>query len=136
MPADTVKHAPERIWATVNGMSTRLPDGARQFIGGWSEDPDRDRVTEYVRADLCRAPDPVREKLVEALDRIFSYVSYVNIHGVGDQPEPNGHPQPLRVPPDEFWRIFQEIGSLASGALAVAEGSSPALLAKGEKDHA
>lgn len=45
--------APARIWATVNGMSTRLPDGKRQFIGGWSEDPSRDRVTEYVRADIA-----------------------------------------------------------------------------------
>lgn len=45
---------PERIWATLNGMSTRLPDGKRQFIGGWSEDPERGRVTEYIRADLVK----------------------------------------------------------------------------------
>lgn len=45
---------PERIWATLNGMSTRLPDGKRQLIGGWSEDPERDHVTEFVRADLAK----------------------------------------------------------------------------------
>lgn len=61
-------------------------------------------------------------EMLEALDRIFSYVSYVNIHGVGDQPESNGLPQPMRVPPDEFARIFQEIGKLASSALSKAEG--------------
>ncbi len=56
---------------------------------------------------------------IEALERIFSYVSYVNIHGVGEQPEPNedGSPQAVRVHPDEFWRIFQEIGRIASEAL-------------------
>lgn len=46
--------SPERIWATVNGMSTRLPDGGRQFIGGWCEDAGRDRVTEYVRIDVVQ----------------------------------------------------------------------------------
>ncbi|WP_242221654.1 hypothetical protein [Shinella zoogloeoides] len=45
---------PERIWATVNGMSTRLPDGGRQLVGGWCEDAMRDRVTEYVRADVVQ----------------------------------------------------------------------------------
>lgn len=44
--------APERIFATVNGQSTRLPDGARQWVGGWSQDNGRQGVTEYVRADL------------------------------------------------------------------------------------
>jgi len=58
--------------------------------------------------------------MLAALDRIFSYVSYVNIHGIGEQPEPNGLPQPMRVPPDEFGRIFQEIGKLASEALSKA----------------
>lgn len=63
------------------------------------------------------------EALVKALDRIFSYVSYVNIHGVGEQPAPreDGLPQPMRVPPEEFARIFQEIGKLASAALNSAE---------------
>jgi len=54
---------PKRILATVNGMSTRLPDGKRQFIGGWSEDSDRPRAIEYVRADAV-------EGLVEALEFI------------------------------------------------------------------
>jgi hypothetical protein len=44
--------SPDRIFATVNGMSTRLPDGGRQFIGGWSEDRERPRAIEYIRADL------------------------------------------------------------------------------------
>ncbi len=44
--------APDRIFATVNGLSTRLPDGGRQLIGGWSQDPHRPRAVEYVRADL------------------------------------------------------------------------------------
>lgn len=42
---------PKRIWATVNGMSTRLPDGGRQLLGGWSEDPHRSGAIQYVRAD-------------------------------------------------------------------------------------
>lgn len=55
---------PERIWATLNGMSTRLPDGKRQFIGGWSEDPERGRVTPYTRTDLVEAE---RAECVEVL---------------------------------------------------------------------
>lgn len=47
--------APERIWATVNGASTRLPDGGRQLLGGWSQDPERPRAMEYVRADIHAA---------------------------------------------------------------------------------
>lgn len=52
MTADTAARAresrhPKRIWATVNGMSTRLPDGGRQLIGGWSEDKDRPGAAEY-----------------------------------------------------------------------------------------
>jgi hypothetical protein len=62
-------------------------------------------------------PIGANESTTEALDRIFSYVSYVNIHGVGRQPEPNGLPQPMRVSPEEFMRIFQEIGKIASAAL-------------------
>lgn len=59
----TKNNGPERIFAMVNGMSTRLPDGKRQFIGGWSEDSDRPRAIEYVRADAV-------EGLVEALEFI------------------------------------------------------------------
>jgi hypothetical protein len=62
--------------------------------------------------------------MCDALDRIFSYVSYINIHGVGEQPEPTGSPQPLRVAPEEFHRIFQDIGRLAREALAKAEQQS------------
>lgn len=51
---------PARVWATCNGMSTRLPDGHRQFVGGWSEDKDRPRAEQFIRADLV-------ESLVEAL---------------------------------------------------------------------
>lgn len=66
---------------------------------------------------IAAAPD-----MAAALDRIFSYVSYVNIHGVGEQPEPreDGFPQPMRVQPEEFQRIFQEIGTLASFTLSKA----------------
>jgi hypothetical protein len=66
--------------------------------------------------------------MYEALDRIFSYVSYVNIHGVGGQPEPTPEigPQPMRCPPDEFWRIFQDIGTRAAAAMALADGSATA----------
>jgi len=49
--------------------------------------------------------------------RIFMRVSYINIHGVGEQPEPTGLPQPMRASPDEFKRIWQEIGKLAGAAL-------------------
>jgi hypothetical protein len=44
---------PPRIFATVNGASTRLPDGGRQLLGGWSEDKDRPGAVEYVRADIA-----------------------------------------------------------------------------------
>jgi hypothetical protein len=78
-------------------------------------------ITEETRANarlIAAAPD-----LLEALDKIFSIVSYVNIHGVGKQPEatPEIGPQPLRCPHEEFWRLFQQIGKLSSDALAKAE---------------
>jgi hypothetical protein len=59
-------------------------------------------------------------ELRDALDKIFSIVSYVNIHGVGEQPEPTPEigPQAMRCQPEEFWRLFQQIGTLASEALA------------------
>lgn len=44
--------APSRIYATVNGASTRLPGGGRQLVGGWRERPDSPRTVEYIRADL------------------------------------------------------------------------------------
>lgn len=55
--------APARIFATVNGLSTRLPDGGRQLIGGWSQDPHRPRVVEYVRADLMAEVLPLVKRL-------------------------------------------------------------------------
>jgi hypothetical protein len=56
-------------------------------------------------------------RLRDALDKIFSLIAYVNIHGVGAQPEPSGEPQVMRVPPDEFHRIWTEIGDTARVAL-------------------
>ena len=52
---DRIERGPDRIWATVNGASTRVPDGGRQLLGGWSEDSERPRAIEYVRADLYAA---------------------------------------------------------------------------------
>lgn len=80
----------------------------------------QDQAPEFQCVPLYAAPTAAPD-MRAALDKIFSYVSYVNIHGVGEQPEPNGLPQPMRVPPDEFARIFQEIGKLASSALSKAE---------------
>lgn len=58
------------------------------------------------------------ERLRSALDQIFSLVSYINIHGVGEQPEAiPGCPQPIKASPDEFWRIWNQIGDIASAAL-------------------
>lgn len=61
--------------------------------------------------------DATVAKMRTALDEIFMRVSYINIHGVGEQPEPTGLPQPMRASPDEFKRIWQEIGKLAGAAL-------------------
>lgn len=58
--------APEKIWATVNGASTRLPDGGRQLLGGWSEDAGRPRAVGYVRADLHAALIAERDRLALA----------------------------------------------------------------------
>ena len=60
--------------------------------------------------------------LVEALETIFSRVSYINIHGVGGQPErdPDGNPQPMRVPVETFHYIWKEIGDTAAAALKFA----------------
>jgi hypothetical protein len=63
--------APKRIWATVNGASTRLPDGGRQLIGGWSEDKDIPRAVEYIRADLSalEAPAAASEVTEDQVER-------------------------------------------------------------------
>lgn len=59
--------APDRIWATVNGMSTRLPDGVRQLVGGWSQDAGRSGAVEYVRASTLEALQRENETLRQAL---------------------------------------------------------------------
>lgn len=65
-------------------------------------------------------------ELLDALDKILSIVSYINVHGVGEQPEPTPEigPQATRCPPSEFWRLFQQIGKLSSQALAKASYES------------
>ena len=63
-------YAPQRIWATVNGISTRLPSQCKQFIGGWSQDPTRPGATEYVRADLPNPLSAENAQLREALQKL------------------------------------------------------------------
>lgn len=75
--------APERIWASVNGMSTRLPDGGRQFIGGWSEDPARPRVTEYVRADIAEALESRCRELEAEVTRLRTALAFIKHGGRG-----------------------------------------------------
>lgn len=57
---------PAVIFATLNGHSTSIPGGKRHFVGGWSEDPTRGRVTTYVHADLAR-------EAMEALEEAWEY---------------------------------------------------------------
>ena len=52
---DGGSEAPERIFAKVNGFTTRHPDGSRALIGGWCERQE-DRSIEYIRDDLVPAP--------------------------------------------------------------------------------
>lgn len=59
---------PDRIWATVNGMSTRLPDGARQLVGGWSQDADRTGTVEYVLASTIESLQRENEALKKDRD--------------------------------------------------------------------
>lgn len=61
-------NAPDRIWATVNGMSTRLPDGVRQLVGGWSQDADRAGSVEYVRASTLEALQRENAELKNLID--------------------------------------------------------------------
>lgn len=71
--------APERIWATINGASTRIPDGGRQLIGGWSQDRDRPRAVEYVRADLYAALEAQlaeTRKALEIADAFFRCIRF------------------------------------------------------------
>jgi hypothetical protein len=82
--------APKRIWATVNGASTRLPDGGRQLIGGWSEDKDLPRAVEYIRADLSAIEAPaaaseVTEEMVErAAKKYHAHQHGQNLDDYGD----------------------------------------------------
>jgi len=71
-------NSPVRIWATVNGASTRLPDGARQLIGGWSEDSSRPRSTEYIRADVVASLTAERDRLREALARLVYEATHLS----------------------------------------------------------
>lgn len=59
--------APERIFATMNGMSTSLPGMRRSWVGGWSEDSEMERGTEYVRADIARARIAALEAALEQI---------------------------------------------------------------------
>lgn len=68
---------PAMIWATCNGMSTRLPDGHRQFVGGWSEDKDRPRAEQFIRADLV---EPLVEALKEARDALNGAPNTIGLH--------------------------------------------------------
>ena len=81
---------PDRIWATVNGMSTRLPDGARQLVGGWSQDAARAGSAEYVLAStleiLQRENDKLRQFLFPYADRTdISGISWDGKYLIGDK---------------------------------------------------
>lgn len=64
---------PDRIWATVNGMSTRLPDGARQLVGGWSQDAARAGSAEYVLASTLEILQRENEELRRDLSHEASH---------------------------------------------------------------
>lgn len=81
---------PDRIWATVNGMSTRLPDGARQLVGGWSQDAARAGSAEYVLAatleSLLRENEMLRRFLFPYADRTdISGISWDGKYLIGDK---------------------------------------------------
>lgn len=62
----------------------------------------------------------------ETLEWIAMIVSYITVHGVGEQPEPvSGHPQIMRVSRKDFAKLFAEIGTRARAALAALGGASP-----------
>jgi hypothetical protein len=86
------------------------------------KDPDNCAAARAVGGE--RAVTTNEQIMRDALDEIFSIVSYINIHGVGEQPEPTleSGPQPMRCPSGEFQWLFQRIGKLSSDALAKTEG--------------
>ena len=70
--------APDRIFATVNGSITRMPDHKTWLTGGWDEYASSPRAIEYVRADIVTSPqgDPSPQTHLvgkaEAFDRIVA----------------------------------------------------------------
>ena len=64
--------APDRIFATVNGSITRMPDHKTWLTGGWDEYASSPRAIEYVRADIVTSPqgDPSPQTLVGATECI------------------------------------------------------------------
>jgi hypothetical protein len=111
-------------WGAVRDIAGRLV--ARALTFNYMEE---DELKGYRRNKTDPAEEDARliasaPAMHDALDRIFSFISYINIHGVGEQLEViPGLPQPVLCHPDEFWRIFQDIGKLAAAALA--KGESP-----------
>ena len=96
-------------------MSDRIPGGNAITTITFSSDAPPEIATGPSDREIIAA-------LVEALDTIFSRVSYINIHGVGEQPgpDPDGNPQPMRVPVETFHYIWKEIGDTAAAALKLA----------------
>jgi hypothetical protein len=92
---------------------------AMAALDAWSDGAPANQIAGMLLVAVVDRDEAVAkiEKLREALDEIFTRISYINIHGVGEQPEPTGIPQPMRASPDEFRRIWQEIGNLAGAAL-------------------
>jgi len=69
--------APERIWATVNGLRTGMPGAHSWLIGGWeARAKQSERETEYVRKDLFDAVKAERDTLearVEVLTQALEF---------------------------------------------------------------
>ena len=119
------KHTPTPWRLGRNGVDFMIFQGEDKFVADCeSTDENCDGTDE----DCANAAFIVRavnshQPLVDALDTIFSRISYVNIHGVGSQPDPDpeGNPQPIRVSLEEFHHIWKEIGDIAAAALKLAE---------------
>ena len=82
---------PDRIFVTVNGVSTRLPDGRRQLIGGWSEDASRPGAAEYVRASHLTSAAPDLYERLEASTKtlILERDVYYECHSLADGTVPD-----------------------------------------------